>query len=234
MAISTQDSGAAFIEYIADGTIAAFTVPFPSMDRTHIQVLDNETLKTIVTDYKLTAEDPLGPGGVYGTITFGVAPTNGHVVRIQRHTPLALFKGTLEIGHLQAIQAFFRMQEFTDFGSALPFNFIAADLATPSPQYVVAPYDCFIAKADATVTVAISTGGDITFKNGAGGSTVAGLTVTLANAAAAGTKVSDFPTKDDATTFVHRGALIEVDAGSAFNGGGSVVGNVWVRRALAK
>lgn len=229
MALTLVDSGNSFLEYTADGTIKDFPVTFPRLDAAHIFVLDNGTLKTIVTHYTEYGRDT--PNKNYGVIRFGTAPANAHTVRIQRITPTSLVTHNPQVGMIEAIQAFFIAQESKDTYWPLPYTFIAADLSAAVSQYVTAPFDCEIKKVDATPTVQISTGGDITLKNGAGGSAVVGLTVTLANSAAIGTQVTDTPTAADATTYVKKGGIIEVLAAAAFNGGGAVFGNVWVKRA---
>lgn len=107
----------------------------------------------------------------------------------------------------------------------LPFYFDATDLSAGTNQELIAPVTGFIVGIKTVVQVAIVTGGDITVKTGdALAVTVAGLTATIANSAAAGSRVSDTPTDGSSTRAVTEGDRIAILAAAAFNGGGAVRG----------
>jgi hypothetical protein len=108
----------------------------------------------------------------------------------------------------------------------------ATDLAAGTTQEIVAPFDGYIEEAACIVQTAIVTGGDVTFATGdALGTTVNGLTLTVADAAAKGARVTDTPTAGHASRAVTKGMRIGVLLAAAFNGGGALRGYIAVRSA---
>lgn len=113
----------------------------------------------------------------------------------------------------------------TGFKINVPFELNATELAAPTNYDIVSPIDGYIDAMLSTVQTAIVTGGDITVLTGdAGGTTVAGLTTTVANSAAKGTRYSAQATAGSATRKVSKGDRIQIVPGAAFNGGGAVTG----------
>lgn len=64
----------------ADGHTAVFTVPFPYLNRTHVQVFQNDVPQLIPADYSWQSD---------GVIQFLVDPPTGTVITIKRATPAA-------------------------------------------------------------------------------------------------------------------------------------------------
>lgn len=105
----------------------------------------------------------------------------------------------------------------------LPWEIEATELSAGTAEQLVCPVDGYIDQARGIVQEAIVTGGDITFKVGT--TDVTGLTLTVANSDAAGTRYSDRPTTPrDSSTVVAKGDRLQVVPAAAFNGGGAVNG----------
>lgn len=110
----------------------------------------------------------------------------------------------------------------------VPFFANATDLSAGTSQFWPNPEAGQIIKAAGVVQEVIVTGGDLTFKLAT--VAVVGLTVTIADAAAVGTVVTDTPTSlTGATGVVAKNVSIETVIAAAFNGGGAVNGYVTVR-----
>ncbi len=105
----------------------------------------------------------------------------------------------------------------------IPFFINQTDLLAPTPAELISPVTGAITKIDTTVQVAITTGGTITAK--AGTTTVAGLSVAIANAATKGTIGSGAPTSGDATATVAIDSRIQV-VPAGFASAGAVSGFV--------
>lgn len=107
----------------------------------------------------------------------------------------------------------------------LPFEFTGTQLDTPTPMELVSPVKGRIAGARATVVTAGTTGGDITFE--VDNIAVDGLTISIANGAAAGTRYADVPSSPThVSTAVAIGSRIEVIPAAAFNASGPITGMV--------
>jgi hypothetical protein len=105
----------------------------------------------------------------------------------------------------------------------LPFSFTGAQLDTPTPMELVSPVKGRTAGARVSVITAGTTGGAITFENDT--VLVDGLTITVADAAAAGTRYADTPSSPThASTALSIGSRIEVIPAAAFNGSGAIQG----------
>lgn len=114
----------------------------------------------------------------------------------------------------------------------LPFFINATDLAAATNQELIAPVSGFITEIHTVVQVAIVTGGDITVKTGdALAVTVAGLTATIPNSAAAGSRVSGTATAGSSTRAVTKGDRIAILSAAAFNGGGAINGQLVIESA---
>lgn len=114
----------------------------------------------------------------------------------------------------------------------LPFFINATDLSAGTNQEIIAPMDGYLTEIQTVVQVAIVTGGDITVKTGdALAVTVAGLTATIPNSAAAGSRVTDAATAGSDTRYVTKGSRIAVLSAAAFNGGGAVNGYLTLESA---
>jgi len=104
----------------------------------------------------------------------------------------------------------------------LPFSINATDLAAPTNAQLVSPVTGVVNRLTTVVQTAIVTGGDVTVMLDT--TAVAGLTCTIADAAAAGSIVTDTPTAGDATTNVAAGQRIQIVPSAPFNGGGAING----------
>lgn len=86
------------IQYTGDGAETAFTYPFPIFKEADIEVYEDDTLKTLTTNYAVSgAGDSAG-----GTVTFGVAPAVGVVVTIRRQIAIQRISDFNEGGDLRA------------------------------------------------------------------------------------------------------------------------------------
>ncbi len=222
MTVTTNDSGATWIEYVADGTVKRFDIPFPYLADAHIVVRDSDTLKTIATHY--TVDNDTKTNGL-PEIVFGTAPTNTHIVRIARKTPRdAVYSEDPQRGNTTALQALYLAQERFDEPVSVPFDIPATELSAGTTIEGVAPCNGTLKKLWTIIQTAIVTGGDITVKNAT--TDVAGLSITVADSATKGTVQSDTPTAGDATTRFKRGDRFQVVPSSGFNGGGAVSGKI--------
>lgn len=107
----------------------------------------------------------------------------------------------------------------------VPFSFTGTQLDTPTPMELVSPVNGRISGLRAVVVTAGTTGGALTVEVET--TAVDGLTVTIADAAAAGTRYSDVPSSPThATTAVSIGSRIRVVPAAAFNASGPITG--WV------
>jgi microcystin-dependent protein len=75
-------------QYTANGVTTAFTGAFRILNQAHVAVTLTspagvDTAQTLATDYTVT-----GVGGASFTVTFNVAPANGHRVTLARNVPL--------------------------------------------------------------------------------------------------------------------------------------------------
>lgn len=106
----------------------------------------------------------------------------------------------------------------------LPFIINQTDLLAGTPFQIVAPCDGYVEEVQSVVQVAVGTGGALTVE--IGGVAVAGLSVVIADAAAAGDVDSDTPTAKSATRAFSKGDVIEVIPAAAFATSGAVNGNI--------
>lgn len=98
------------------------------------------------------------------------------------------------------------------------------DLLAGTAQELIAPCDGYIVGLYTTVQAAVTTGGDITVE--ASNAAVTGLSVTIGDAAAAGSRVSDTIAYGVASAKVKKGDRIEVVPAAAFATAGAVNGFV--------
>jgi len=107
----------------------------------------------------------------------------------------------------------------------LPFSFTGTQLDTPTPMELVSPVAGRVAAARASVITAGTTGGAITFEVDT--TAVDGLTLTVADGAAAGTRYHDVPSSPThASTAIAIGSRIEVIPAAGFNSSGPIQGMV--------
>lgn len=104
-------------------------------------------------------------------------------------------------------------------------NVDATRLSAGTSCWALSPYASFLERATTCVDTAIVTGGDVTFK--IGGTTVVGLTCTVADSAAVGSVVTDTPTTvtgaANATNVITADrTAVEIVPAAAFNGGGAL------------
>lgn len=115
----------------------------------------------------------------------------------------------------------------TGLKRAIPFDIPATELAAGTTIELVAPQAGYLDELVTIVQTAIVTGGAITVLTGdAGGTTVAGLSATIADAAAKGSRVTAAATAGSSTRYVAKGDRIQVVPAAAFNGGGAVRGHL--------
>lgn len=112
----------------------------------------------------------------------------------------------------------------------VPFFLDATDLAAGTTFEIASPVDGFVTGLVTIVQTAIVTGGAVTVKVGT--TDVAGLSITVADAAAKGTVQSDTATKGSATRAVAKNGRIQVVPAAAFNGGGALRGYVEIASNL--
>jgi hypothetical protein len=106
------------------------------------------------------------------------------------------------------------------------FEINATDLSAGTTQYLIAPNAGIIQRVVTCIQVQISTGGVVTAS--AAGTTVAGVSITVANSAAVGTVQTGTPTAGDSSAIVAAGASIGILSSAAFTGGGQITGFVEV------
>jgi hypothetical protein len=107
----------------------------------------------------------------------------------------------------------------------VPFVYGQTELLAPTGIELISPVNGYIVGARAIVQTAITTGGNIQVQVGT--TPVAGLTLVFADAAAAGTIVSDTPTTPySSTTVVTAGGRIRVLSDASFATAGAVNGFV--------
>jgi hypothetical protein len=109
----------------------------------------------------------------------------------------------------------------------LPFVIPQTELLAGTAIELVAPCDGFFEELQVIVQTAVTTGGPITVNVGT--TAVAGLTVTVADAATKGTVYQDKPTEPSATRQFKKGDRISVVADAAFATAGAVAGNLTCR-----
>lgn len=109
----------------------------------------------------------------------------------------------------------------------LAFFINQTDLLAATSHFVACPVAGFVTKCTTAVKKAVTTGGDITVE--IGGTAVAGLTVTVADAAAVGDIDTDLPTTPtEATAAIAKDGAIEIVIDSAFATAGELGGFVEV------
>lgn len=109
----------------------------------------------------------------------------------------------------------------------IQFFINATDLAAGTGQELIAPTDGFIEELQTTVQAAIGTGGGITVN--INGVAVNGLSATVADSAAAGTRNNDTPNSPDPTRQFKKGDRITIIPAAAFATSGAVNGNLLCR-----
>lgn len=200
-----------------DGTNKDFTIGDPFLDADHLRVFQNGVLKTLTTDYVVL--DPTSPDAA--TVRFVTAPTNGHVIKYARNTPVARYSGNPVIGNTDALQARYRMEEDADKRIVLEGVYGQTALLAGTALSFVAPCDGFIEKLISEIKAAVTTGGAITVEIDT--VAVTGLTITVADAAPVGLVQSDVPTTaQSATTKVKKGQTITITPAAAFATAGDI------------
>lgn len=113
----------------------------------------------------------------------------------------------------------------------LPFQIAQASLIANADVDFISPVDGYISELRTIIDVAITTGGTIAVKTGdALGTTVAGLTQTIANSAAKGTKQTTTATAKSSTRKVSKGDRIQLDL-TGFATAGQVNGVLTIKAA---
>jgi hypothetical protein len=110
----------------------------------------------------------------------------------------------------------------------LPFVIPSTELLAGTAIDLVAPFDGFIEELQTIVQTAVTTGGTITAKIGT--TDVAGLQITIADAATKGTVQTDEPTAPSATRRFSKGDRIQIVPSAGFATAGAVNGNLIVRQ----
>ena len=105
----------------------------------------------------------------------------------------------------------------------IPYEIEATELAAGTAEQLYSPCAGFIKAVDGTVQSAVTTGGPVTVE--INGVAVTGLTFTVADAAAAGTRYTDTPTAPrSSTTVVARGDKITITPDALFATAGQLNG----------
>jgi hypothetical protein len=95
------------------------------------------------------------------------------------------------------------------------FSINSTDLAANNGFEMIAPNDGYVMEVGVTVQAAVTTGGTITVKTGSAlGTTVAGLSITVASAATKGTRYTGTSTPKDNTRAVLKGDRIAITTAS--------------------
>lgn len=106
------------------------------------------------------------------------------------------------------------------------FDIPQTELLAGTAIELIAPTDGYIVGLETTVQTAITTGGDISVKTGdALGTTVAGITQTIANGATKGTRKFSSSTRDSTTTVVKKGDRVAIQSAS-FASAGAIKGTL--------
>lgn len=207
-----------------DGTTLRYTLDFRFLENEDLRVIKNGVLQTLGTHYAIEVPDR---DSGYPVIRFLTAPTNGHVIKFFRETPMSSRHREPEISPTKRIE--YRLAEDNDKRIRLPYYINATDLSAGTAQTLIAPCDCYVEVLESDVVdAAISTGGALTVEI----ETVAvtGLSITVANSAAIGVHQSDTPTTaQSSTTIARKGQQITVTPAAAFNGGGALKGVVEIQ-----
>lgn len=111
---------------------------------------------------------------------------------------------------------------------ALLFQIDQATLIANTSVELVAPFDGYVEELRSTVQAAVTTGGTLTVLLGDAGTAVTGLSVTIANAAAKGTRASDTATEGTTTRAVSKGDRIQIKP-TSFATAGAVNGALIIR-----
>lgn len=106
----------------------------------------------------------------------------------------------------------------------VPFQVDETDLLAATPISLRCPVAGVISSVETIVWKAIGTGGDVTMK--VNNVAVDGLTVTIADSAAAGVLDQDTPTAGHASTVVAVDDELELNFGSAFATSGAITGHI--------
>lgn len=108
----------------------------------------------------------------------------------------------------------------------LQFDINETDTLAGTAYEAIAPVDGFIHGLDVIVQKAVTTGGAVTVEVNT--VAVAGLSVTVADAATKGTRYSDAPTSGSSTQAVSKGDRITITPASAFATAGAINGYVTI------
>jgi len=111
----------------------------------------------------------------------------------------------------------------------LPFEIEQTELLAATSEELVCPVAGFISRLRGIVQGAVTTGGDVTVEVNT--TAVDGLTITIANADAKGTRYSDAPTLRHATAAVAVGDRIEIQPASAIDTAGQLNGVLEIETA---
>ncbi|MGV1835238.1 hypothetical protein ACQZ6C_10790 [Rhizobium rhizogenes] len=118
------------------------------------------------------------------------------------------------------------LQDYT-----LDFQINATDLPANTDQNFISPVDGYISALRTVVQAAVTTGGTIAVKTGdALAVTVAGLTQTIANAAAVGARQTTTATAKSLTRKVSKGDRIALDL-TSFATAGAINGSIFIKAA---
>ena len=109
----------------------------------------------------------------------------------------------------------------------LKWSLPATELAAGTSHEIVSPVAGYIENIRAVAQVAIVTGGAVTVEINT--VAVTGLSLTVADSDAKGTRYSDDATAGTSTRLVAKGDRIEIQPSAAFNGGGALDGFLTIR-----
>lgn len=112
----------------------------------------------------------------------------------------------------------------------LQFAINETDTLAGTAAELIAPVSGYIVGLDVIVQKAIDTGGAVTVEKG--GTAVAGLSVTVADAATKGTRYSDTATRGSSTRAVAAGDRITVTPAAAFATAGAISGFVTIASSV--
>jgi hypothetical protein len=216
--------------YTADGVLTDFDIGFALIDNTHLRVLDNNTLKTLGTDYNIIDGLVGKVNNPTKKIRFAAAPTNGHTIAIYRNLPIASMTAkNPEVSLVEARSAYQQSADRLSDYVEKNFWFGQTALLAPTAISFTAPFDGYFESFEAEVIKVITTGGTITAA--IAGSAVTGAVVTVANSAIVGNRQAGTPSVAHASyTKFRKGQLITLTPAS-FATAGDVRGTVKMQPA---
>ena len=140
------------VNYTASSSQTAFTVNFPFFADSNLKVYQNDTLKTLTTDYTVT-----GAGAsAGGTMTLGTGATSGDIISILRDVPVARTTDFATSGAFQIDTLNTDLDKHTAMVQELEFDF----RRTPKVKPASTTLDLVFPEPTASQVIAWNAAGD--------------------------------------------------------------------------